>query len=427
LAVACAQTEPTPTPTRTPVPTTTPSPTPGPVDTGVAGGAPAAVVFPVRVLLANGAPHATANVRVADLLGDGSNQVFATEPMRGQVTWLRGPEDAVALSQGLSEPVRTHVVDMDNDGDRDILVADIGTLFQSDAKVGRVMLLRNNGSNEFETQVLLKDVGRVVCAEGVDLDGDADMDIVVCVFGHTTGKVMWLEQREGFTFEEHVLDPRSGSIHAFPFDADADGDMDLAVSLSQIFEEILLFRNDGSGVFAREVLFDSKEEYYDMSGLEPVDLDKDGDTDILFHNGDTLDWFVYPDDIDPNDWHGLSWLENDGAGNFALHDIVRIWGAYSVAAADLDADSDLDLVLSMLQVPDLFPNSRTQSLLWLENDGEQNFTRRDLQIDMPPLLISIDVADTDRDGVPEIFAGTMDYGGGDGGHRLVEFNIPVGP
>ena len=420
LLAACAQPEPTPTPA--PPPTATPSPAP-PQRGGPASGSGGGLV--VGVLLPDGAPHASANVRVGDLLGDGTPEIFVTEPMRGQVTWVRGQDQIVELSEGLSEPVRTHVVDMDADGDKDILVADIGTLFQSDAKVGRVVLLRNNGSNEFEPQVLLQGVGRVVCAEGADLDGDADMDVVVCVFGHATGKVVWLEQKEGSVFEEHILDPRSGSIHAFPFDADADGDIDIAVSLSQIFEEVLLFRNDGSGGFVREILFDAKEEYYDMSGLELADLDQDGDTDILFHNGDTLDWFVYPEGIDPNKWHGLSWLENDGTGQFTLHDILRIWGAYSVRAVDLDGDADLDIVLSTLQVPDMFPRATLQGLVWLENDGAQGFTRHNVDLGLPPLLISIDVADLDQDGVPEIVGGTMDYGGGDGGHRLVVFNIPT--
>ena len=38
----------------------------------------------------------------------------------------------------------------------------------------------------------------MTCAEAADLDGDGDLDIAVCVFGHNTGQVMWVEQKEDF-------------------------------------------------------------------------------------------------------------------------------------------------------------------------------------------------------------------------------------
>lgn len=382
---------------------------------------PATSPVAYEVLLPDGAPHATANVRVGDLLGDDTSQIFVTEPLAGRVVWLRRPDDPVVLEEGLTQPVRTHVVDIDSDGDRDILVADIGSLLPTDEKVGRVVLLRNDGAFQFEPVVLLEGVGRVVCAEGADLDGDGDVDIAVCVFGHKGGKILWLEQKEGFVFQEHVLDPRPGAIHAFPFDAEGDGDLDLAVPLSQDSEEILLFRNDGSGAFAKEVIYAASEFYYGMSGIELSDLDQDGDLDILFTNGDTLDLDL-PQYINPNEFHGLSWLENDGRGRFTVHEVVRQWGAYSVRAADIDGDSDLDLVLAGLQAPQHFPNSLRQSMVWLENDGAQNFTRHPVDLDVP-LLISIEVTDLDEDGVPEVLTGTHDWQGGDEGHRLVVFSI----
>ena len=366
----------------------------------------------IEVLLEDSVPHATANVRVADLMGDGSPQMLVTEPFRSQIVWMRGGGDpfvfkaGVEITNGLVQPVRTHVVDMDGDGDRDIVVADIGSLLPSIDPVGRVVLLRNNGAFEFEPIVLLEDVGRVACAEAADLDGDGDLDIAVCVFGHIHGKLTWLEQKEGFVFEEHVLDPRSGAIHAFPFDADGDADLDLAVSLSQDFEEILLFRNDGSGAFSREVLFAAGVDYYGMSGLELSDLDRDGDVDILFTNGDEFEGTL-PKELDADLVHGLAWLENDGAGRFTHHEIIRQWASYAVRAADLDGDLDLDIVLSTVQLPDKHPDIAVMDLVWLENDGAQNFTRHEIE-GAPPMMATIDVIDVDKDGVPEIVGGSLD-------------------
>ena len=387
----------------------------------------------VEVLLPDEPPHVTANVRVADLIGDGSPQVFVTEPLRGHVAWLRGLGEPILLSEGLVQPLRIQVVDINGDGDRDLLVADIGLLQPTDDKVGRVVLLRNRGAFDFEPQVLLEGVGRVACAEAADLDGDGDLDIAVCVFGDVTGKVLWLEQKDGFTFEEHVLDPQPGSIHAFPFDADADGDLDLAVALSQDSEQVLLFRNGGRGDFASEVLFDAGVPYYGTSGIELSDLDQDGDTDILYTNGDEGDGPL-PDGLDPYEVHGLAWFENDGSGHFAVHDILRHWGAYSVRGFDIDGDLDTDLVLSAVQVPGRYTDVVIRELVWLENDGQQGFTARYVA-GAPPRLITIEAADLDGDGKAEVLGGSFNECGivaseeelGTScptvGHRLATFSI----
>ncbi len=410
-----------PTPTPIPVP-----PTPTPVRVVPASRPATDAVGEVgsyTVLLPDGRPHTTANVRVSDLYGDGSLQVFVTEPLSGRVMWLRGLDDVVELSDGLIQPVRVHAADVDGDSHRDLLVADIGLLRPTNQPVGRVVLLRNDGAFEFELVVLLEDVGRVACAEAADLDGDGDLDIAVCILGLLDGKVVWLEQTAELEFVEHVIDDRPGALHAYPFDADADGDLDLAVALSLDSEEVLLFRNDGTGEFVREVLFAADVMYYGLSGIELADLDMDGDTDILYTNGDTLD---RPNrDILPNNFYGLAWLENDGAGVFTNRELTRYWGAHAVKAVDLDGDADLDLVLSGVQLPNMYRMDEVQSLIWLENDGNQNFTRRIPGIDLPPLMITLDVADVDRDGTPEIFGGSHSYTGRSTGHRLVMFNIPT--
>ena len=413
-------------------PTSTPVPTVAPTATGVPA-TPTATIIPTptpepttyRVLLPDGRPHTTANVRSGDLLGDGSLQLLVTEPSSGRITWLQGLDNYVEFSDGLTEPVRTHVTDLDGDGDQDLLVADIGFLRPTNKKLGSVVLLKNTGEQQFTPVVLLDDVGRVACAEAADLDWDGDLDIAVCVFGHLDGKTVWLEQTGNLEFVEHLLDDRPGAIHAYPIDADGDGDLDLAVALSQQFEEVILYRNDGRDNFEMEVLFKATVEYYGLSGIEPVDLDKDGDIDILFTNGDTLDFPEEQIDISPNNFYGLAWLENDGSGNFAHHEITRYWGAFAVKAVDLDGDDDLDLVLSGMQIANIYPEADVQNVIWMENDGDQGFIRHTLDIALPPLMLTLEVVDADDDGVPDIIGGSHDFTGREVGHRLVVFNIPI--
>ena len=109
--------------------------------------------------------------------------------------------------------------------------------------------------------------------------------------------------------------------------------------------------------------------------------------------------------------------------SYAAADLQRL--ADSGRVRFLDGDSDMDLVLSGVQLPNMYPQDEVQNLIWLENDGAQNFARRIPSVELPPFMITLDVADVDQDGIPEVFAGSHNYTGRSEGHRLVVFNIPT--
>lgn len=336
----------------------------------------------------------------------GQHELYVSEPQLRQVSVLRGcdPYCSVSvLSAGLTAPLRATPVDFDGDGDRDVLVADIGLVQARVDLVGRVVLLVNDGALGLRPRVLLDGVGRVACAEPADLDGDGDLDVSVCEFGAQDGSVSWLERADDGAFVRHELYRGAGAIHAFPFDADADGDLDLAVAVSQTAQSVFLFRNQGGGQFDEELAFAAADERFGLTGIELSDLDGDGDRDILLVAGDYFDRsFDFAQ-------QGLSWLENDGAGVFAAHDIVRTIGAYAVRALDMDGDCDQDLILAKLVVPDLVPaaNKADPSLVWLENDGRQRFTVR--AIPGAPEQASALAAFT-IDGKPNMFTGSFSLG-----------------
>ena len=74
-----------------------------------------------------------------------------------------------------------------------------------------------------------------------------------------------------------------------------------------------------------------------------------------------------------------------------------------------------------MQLPEVFPRARLQGMIWLENDGRQDFVRHDIGLNVPSMTASIEVFDLDGDGSFEILGGTMDQSGGDAGHRLFSF------
>ena len=268
------------------------------------------------------------------------------------------------------------------------IVSDIGILYPSNEKLGRIILF------DFENQestVIIDGIGRTVCAEPGDFDGDGDYDLTLCEFGHDEGSVSWLENDDG-NWTKHALDPRPGSIHAIPVDVDADNDLDIVAVLSQNVEEIMLYRNDGTGNFSSESLYKSNLTYYGMSGLRVEDLDNDGDEDIIFTNGDTMD-FDTPPEINPNLLHGVAWLDNDGNGGFTHHDITRNWGAYDTGISDVDGDGDLDLVLICLQTDGQFSTETSRTQIVFMEQQDSIWVRHDIQTSNPHRMLTIEVVD----------------------------------
>jgi hypothetical protein len=90
-------------------------------------------------------------------------------------------------------------------------------------------------------------------------------------------------------------------------------------------------------------------------GLDVVDVDQDGDLDLV--SGSFSDGTI-------------AWEENDGQQNFTVHVLEKDLntsgnGVLSIASADLDGDGDIDFISAA---------SERYSIAWHENDGQQNFT-----------------------------------------------------
>ena len=80
-----------------------------------------------------------------------------------------------------------------------------------------------------------------------DLDGDGDMDLAVAQFGYDDGETRWIENLGDWTFKSHILQNLSGPVNIEILDIDEDGDLDMISLVSQEWEEIYCFVNDGNG------------------------------------------------------------------------------------------------------------------------------------------------------------------------------------
>lgn len=301
-------------------------------------------------------------------------------------------------------PVRSKVIDFDGDGDNDILVADLGQFPPLDALAGKVFLLRQTTPGKFEKELMQDGLGRVNDVQALDLDADGDLDIALAVFGGgDVGEVFWLENTSGQepkpVYRKHALLALSGAITVAPADLDSDGKMDLVTLVAQEHEMILAFMNQGAGTFEQRLLARAPHPMYGSTSLSTVDLDRDGDIDILFTNGDAFDA-----QTDPKPYHGVQWLENKGGLRFEFHDIGRFYGASTAAAGDIDGDGDVDVVAASWV--NFWTDDLRAALVWYEKDGKQHFTARTIAT-RPAGLTSVQLVDVTGDGSLDIIAGAI--------------------
>ena len=349
-------------------------------------------------------PPLISNIAVADLDKDGLLDVIVCDCRSNTVSWIRqfpaGVYTETVLADNLVAPAHVQVVDFDKDGDNDIMVAVLGLLFPSNDKIGSVVILENDGSNHFIKHVVAEKIARVSDVRAGDLDGDGDMDLAVAQFGYDDGETQWIENLGNWNFKRHSLQHLSGPINVEIVDIDKDGDLDIISLVSQEWEEIYCFINDGKGNFQSKLIFGSSNEDFGSSGIYICDLDKDGDQDILYTNGDAFDYI--PPQGRP--WHGLQWFENKGNLNFEYHRICNFVGAYNARPFDIDGDGDLDLFA--VSAFNLWDKPESESFIWLENDGKMQFTKHTIT-NNPTHLITLELGDFNKDGLMDMVTGGM--------------------
>jgi hypothetical protein len=345
-----------------------------------------------------------ANVRIFDLDRDGRPDVIACDARRCRVLLYRsrpgGGWDETPLGPELNVPCGATPVDLDGDGDLDLVVPVLGSLNPTDDRVGQVVWLENKGDLRFERHVLLDDLRRVTDVQPADFNGDGRVDLAVAVYGFEHGEVLWLENRGNGKFRDHLLMTSQGPSHVPVVDLNGDGKPDIAALVSQDHEEVWAFEGRGDGTFTRRRVTGFLNFDLGSAGLTAVDLNRDGRTDLVLTAGDNLEISHHY----PQPWHGVYWLENKGDWRFERHFLGAVGGAYATAAADMDGDGDTDLVVASLFNEWRVPGAA--ALVLLENDGRQNFTRKTLA-DRPVFLVTAAAGDLDGDGRPDVVAGTL--------------------
>jgi hypothetical protein len=195
---------------------------------------------------------AVANVRLVDIDGDSRLELLASDMRSGTIS-LVGRTWAMWRCEcwRRCEPgTACHLRIFDKNGITDLFVADLGRFLPSDHSDGAVVLLRGTGALKYET-LAIDGWPRVADVEAGDFNGDGTLDLLVAAFGwRTTGNIAVLENRtidyRHPSFVKRVIDPRPGAIHAIPADLNGDGRLDIVAVISQQFETVMAYINDGT-------------------------------------------------------------------------------------------------------------------------------------------------------------------------------------
>ena len=364
------------------------------------------------IRLATQRAPAVTNVRWIDIgIHDSKALVYCNINTGGVIAhWPQAKGSPTKRLGTLIQPVHTEPCDLNEDGLTDLVVADIGEFNADDSDLGRVVWLKQKPDEKaFEKVVLLDGLSRISDIQPGDFDGDGDVDLLVGAFGwRNSGRTFLLinggpssDHTDGRpVFTQRVIDPRHGPVHVPPIDLNADGHLDFIALISQEHESVEAFLNDGSGNFRKEVIYQAPDPAYGSSGIHLADMDGDGDTDVLFTNGDSFD-------RGPKPHHSVQWLENDGSYPYKHHHLCYMPGVLSAKPADFDGDGDMDIVAGALLGKTAIGHEsalNTPSMVYIEQIAQREFKAYSIQEERH-LHLALEAGDFDGDGKQDFAAG----------------------
>ncbi|WP_172991814.1 FG-GAP repeat domain-containing protein [Lacipirellula parvula] len=311
------------------------------------------------------------DIAVGDLDNDGDvdfvgyGSVIASS-LRGALIWAENDGNqnftirTWLLPTGVASEhfVSMTIVDLDADGDMDLLTTALGA---------GVYVFVNDGAQDFAPTFIGRLGSLATSVVAADMDHDGDLDVVAGGIGGVISgsppaihDVGWFQNNGGLSFAWHgiLLQPtsvsRSGAIESVAVgDIDGDGDLDVVSagasdSASSTTSPTLWWHEQTADqtFVSRTISF---ERAYRWATL--ADFDGDGDLDVVASG-----YASYQ----VGDKSRLDYYENLGNKSFAYRALAQPVGlGWSNAAADMDGDGDLDVVGLGILDP--------SGVVWLEN------------------------------------------------------------
>lgn len=281
-------------------------------------------------------------------------------------------------------------------------VGDIPGIF-SEQKLGKLAYGRRIGNMYYPRGMILTDLYRPTDIELADLDNDGIDELLVCSFGDEGGDFSIFNRKKiGVEFESKpvlTLYKGTGALQCSTHDFNYDGFPDIVLLVGDSDEHLSLFINHGNKSFSEKQIFKTHPSWGYMR-FQLVDIDQDGEMDILTTNGDNVD-------SDPYNtlkrYHGVRVYVNMGDLNFQERYFYPMYGCYHLEAHDYDLDGDIDIAATSFY-PD-FNAERPENFVYLEQTEPLQFSPKRHPSTQKGRWMTMDAGDLDQDGDIDIALG----------------------
>ena len=321
------------------------------------------------------------SVRHQTWAGDARGNLYALNGQLQRVDSLKFDSPVVGVRSG-------------RNGLLDLLT--VGVLNPNDQQAG---IWQRRSAGKSTPAITIPNLQRPVYSTTADLNRDGREDVIICQFGNHLGKLTWYEKQLTGSYREHVLDEVPGARVAIVRDIDNDDWPDVVALLTQGDEQIAVYRNLRNGLFQKETLL-RFPSVYGSSFLELTDIDKDGDPDLIYTNGDNADYSII---LKP--YHGIRIFLNDGQFKFKEAFFYPMYGATQTVARDFDQDGDIDIA-AIAHFPD-FSQTPNQSFIYLENTGGLTFKPQTFPMANRGRWLRLEAGDVDQDGDDDLLLGSF--------------------
>ena len=201
----------------------------------------------------------TRTIRVADFDRDGDMDILGSVSGGGAVMWYENPGNPrtgswkMHVIDLLARPIHGQPVDMDGDGDLDVVMAaGMAAPETTVPKAHKIMWYENPGNpardHIWKKHLVYESFAQAFEAVAADLDGDGDVDVAATGWGTPGGQIAWFENpgKGGTEWVLHMLKtpwPRANQVII----ADLNGDKrpDIAAVAEHGSNEFRWWRNEG--------------------------------------------------------------------------------------------------------------------------------------------------------------------------------------
>ena len=283
--------------------------------------------------------------------------------------------------------------------------------------------------------------------------------IILGIFQFVSGQDIIIYGEGEVVHEDSIYNPTM----VLAVDYDEDGDLDIIMNrsipiLTDFYVGIVICENEGNGSFrVEDEVTPMNLSYPSTRQMLTGDLDEDGLIDILVFTGNlgnptpVLIWykqvavgdfelhqmvsldesvdlinlvdFDFDGDLDvmATDWtsDAIFWNQNNGSGDFSLHDTIYLPETFQSTFLDIDEDGDMDIL-----------NARYGKIYYHENPGD-NSTFNSTIVHDETWGSLIEVVDLDTNGLADLLIRKNSddvaalYGQGNGEFQISNWTLPI--